>query len=355
MNSFGNIYRLTSFGESHGRAVGGVIDGLPAGVVFDMKKLQEQLDRRRPGKNVLTSARKEADRLIILSGIMGYDPTDGKGVRPLTDDSDFGISLGTPVGFMVENKDARSADYDELRHIYRPSHADYAWDVRYGLRDWRGGGRASGRETLSRVVAGAFASQILGPKGVTVNSEIYSIGTLQHPSDEEIAEAVKSARGDSDSIGGVIECRINGMPAGVGEPIFGKLEQMLGAAMLSIGGIKGFEYGSGFAGCRLWGSEADDEFIVGDDGRIATATNHSGGIQGGISNGMEIVFRVGVKPTPTIARPLHTVDDEGSAVTFTAKGRHDPSILLRVRPVVEAMTSMVLLDAFMMKGASINF
>lgn len=353
MNSFGNIYRLTSFGESHGRAMGGIIDGLPAGMVFDLKALQAQLDRRRPGSSALTTARNEADRLVLLSGIMGYDPSAAAPEPfPLADDTPYGISLGTPVGFMIENRDARSCDYDVLRHVCRPSHADYAWHARYGIRDWRGGGRSSGRETISRVVAGAFAMQALSTVGVAISSEIHSIGTLRHPDAEEVAEAVCAARRDSDSIGGVVECRITGVPAGVGEPVFGKLEQMLASAMLSIGGVKGFEYGSGFAGCRMWGSEAVDEFVVADGGVVATATNNSGGIQGGISNGMAIEFRVAVKPTPTIARPLKAVDENGQPLTFTAKGRHDPCIMVRVLPVVEAMAAIVLFDAMLMKGAA---
>ena len=348
MNSFGNIYRLTSFGESHGRAIGGVIEGLPAGIVFDLRAVQAQLDRRRPGSSPLTTSRNEADRLVLLSGIMGYDPEKCDGPLPLEADSAYGISLGTPVGFMVENHDARSRDYEELKHIYRPSHADYTWQARYGIRDWRGGGRSSGRETLSRVVAGAFAMQVLAGKGVRISSEIYSLGTLKTPDELEVAEAVDSARRSADSIGGVVECRISGVPAGVGEPVFGKLEQMLASGMLSVGGVLGFEYGSGFDGSRFWGSEFVDEFIPGSDGGVATATNHSGGIQGGISNGMEIVFRVAVKPTPTIARELRTVDNQGHPVSFTAKGRHDPSIVLRVRPVIEAMAAVVLLDAMLM-------
>lgn len=351
MNSFGNIYRLTSFGESHGRAIGGVIDGLPSGMVFDLRELQAGLDRRRPGQSALVSARNEKDRLIILSGIMGWNPESG--AVPLEAGMEQGISLGTPIGFMVENHDARSCDYDELRHIYRPSHADYTWDMRYGIRDWRGGGRASGRETISRVVAGSFASQVLAGKGISVDSRIYSLGTLKDPSEEDVIDALTTARADADSIGGVVECRIAGMPAGIGEPVFGKMEQMLASAMLSIGGVKGFEYGLGFDGSRWWGSECVDEFKPAVDRcGISTVTNHSGGIQGGITNGMEIIFRVAVKPTATIARELHTVDDSGRAVTFTAKGRHDPCILIRVRPVIEAMAAMVMLDALLMKSAS---
>lgn len=353
MNSFGNIYRLTSFGESHGKAMGGVIEGLPPGVVFDLGKIQFQLDRRRPGSTPLATARNEADRLVILSGIMGYDNANGEGPVPLEAGATHGISLGTPVGFMIANEDARNKDYDALRHIYRPSHADYAWDARYGIRDWRGGGRASGRETVSRVVAGAFALQLLEGKGVKIAVSIHSIGGITHPTATQVAEAVNEARKEADSIGGVVECRVTGVSAGIGEPIFGKLEQLLASAMLSIGGVKGFEYGAGFEASRLRGSEAADEFVAVGGGDIATVTNVSGGIQGGISNGMDITFRVAVKPTPTIPRELRTVDDCSREVAFKAFGRHDPCIVVRILPVVEAMTAMVLLDAMLMKNGSV--
>lgn len=351
MNSFGNIYRLTTFGESHGRAMGGIIDGLPPRQIIDFAQLQQQLDRRRPGCGLLTSSRRESDRLQILSGVMGYDIVSGE-IGALRNDSTHGVTLGTPIGFMVENSDARSVDYDELRHVYRPSHADFAYDARYGFRDWRGGGRSSGRETLSRVVGGAFAAQLLRKKGVDVTATIKQVGGIVNPSAAEIEEVVVAARCDADSVGGVVECVISGLGAGFGEPVFGKLQQMLGGAMLSIGAVKGFEYGMGFDGVSRRGSEVADLFTSDGHGGVSTLTNYSGGIQGGISNGMDIVMRVAVKPTPTIAREMPTVDDAGRETTVNARGRHDPCILLRVLPVVEAMASMTVLDAMLMRGAS---
>lgn len=352
MNTFGNLYRLTSFGESHGPAVGGVIDGLPAGKIFDLDVVASQMARRRPGVSPQVSMRRESDRVRFLSGLMACDE-NGESLSPLLPDSRLVVSLGTPVGFMVENSDARSADYDALRHLYRPSHADYTWEKRYGIRDWRGGGRSSGRETLSRVVAGAFARQILQGEGIAIASRIARIGNCSDPDDETVKAAVSSARADSDSIGGIVECRVTGVPAGIGEPVFGKLQQMLASAMMSIGGVKGFEYGMGFDGVCARGSERADEFAPGDGGRVITLTNHSGGIQGGISNGMDIVMRVAVKPTPTIPRPLRTVSDRGEPVTVKAAGRHDPSILLRVPVVIESMAAMTLLDAMLLRNASL--
>lgn len=351
MNSFGNIYRLTTFGESHGRAVGGIIDGMPPRQVIDIAELQAQLDRRKPGGAPLTSSRNETDRLQLLSGVMGYDPESGE-VGELTSGSSHCITLGTPIGFMVENLDARSCDYDKLRHIYRPSHADFSFDARYGIRDWRGGGRASGRETLSRVVGGAFARQLLEKKCIAIEAKVCSVAGVKSPSPEEMAAIITAARNDADSVGGVVECRIGGVPAGVGEPVFGKLHQMLGAAMLSIGAVKGFEYGMGFDGVGKRGSVVADCFEMGDDGSVKAVTNNSGGIQGGISNGMDIVMRVAVKPTPTIAREMPTVTDAGVPTTVNAAGRHDPCILPRIIPVVEAMAAMTLLDAMLMKNGS---
>lgn len=351
MNTFGNIYRLTSFGESHGPAVGGVVDGLPSGTVIDLGAVQRWLDRRRPGVSELTTSRSEADRVQVLSGLMAYDKDSGE-LSPLASDTDVAVALGTPVGFMVANTDARSADYDSLRHVYRPSHADYAWDARYGgIRDWRGGGRSSGRETLSRVFAGALAVQWLGGRGIGISSVVSAVGSVACPDEKELADEVMRARRDADSVGGIIECRVTGMPAGVGEPVFGKLQQMLASAMLSIGAVKGFDYGMGFDGVCRRGSEMADEMERLPDGTIRTLTNHSGGIQGGISNGEDISFRVAVKPTPTIAKPLRTVSDRGENVMLEAHGRHDPSILLRIPVVVESMCAMVLMDAMLMRQA----
>lgn len=353
MNTFGNIYRLTSFGESHGPAMGGVIDGIPAGTVFNMQALREEVARRRPGQSTLVSARSEADEVRFLSGLMAYDGDSGE-MSPFDDSVPVAVALGTPVGFIIENTDARGKDYDALRHVYRPSHADYAWDARYGIRDWRGGGRSSGRETVSRVVAGAFARQILSAHGISIVSCIRSLGGEANPGEEEICRIINDARNSSDSVGGIVGCTVSGMPAGIGEPVFGKLQQMLAGAILSIGGVKGFEYGMGFAGTSMRGNEAADEFVAGAAGGVRTVSNHSGGIQGGISNGADIVFNAAVKPTPTIAQPLRTVDDTGKEMTLKAAGRHDPSIVIRIRPVIEAMTAMVVLDAILMRSIDLS-
>lgn len=349
LNTFGRLYRLTSFGESHGPAIGGVIDGLPAGSVVSLAGVQAMLDRRRPGQSTLTTARHEADRVRFLSGLMAYD-TESKELAPLTPDTDRAVALGTPIGFMVKNADHRSSDYDRLKNVYRPSHADYSWEQRYGLRDWRGGGRASGRETISRVVAGALAMQMLELSGVTISSRIAALGDLTVPTKEQIEQAVAGAKADADSLGGIVECTISGMAAGVGEPVFGKLQQTLASAMLSIGAVKGFDYGMGFRGVCARGSSVTDEFIPGSEGKIATATNYSGGIQGGISNGMDINFRVAVKPTPTIARPLHTVDSDGKPTVIETHGRHDPCILMRVPVVIEAMAAITVYDAILQRS-----
>jgi len=329
--------------------MGGVIDGLPSGLVFDLHQVQAQLDRRRPGVSAHVSSRREADKVQLLSGLMACSGPEGGDLRPLERDTRYAMSLGTPIGFIIANTDGRSDDYEALRHIYRPSHADYAWQCRYGVRDWRGGGRSSGRETVSRVVAGAFARQALEADGVEISSHIVRLGCATNPDSATIEAIADEMRRTSDSIGGIIECRVSGVMAGLGEPVFGKLQQMLASAMLSIGGVKGFEYGMGFEGVCARGSECADEFIIGKDGNIATATNHSGGIQGGISNGMDIVMRVAVKPTPTIAQPLRTIDDKGNEVVLKSAGRHDPSILLRVQPVVEAMAAMVIMDAKLLR------
>lgn len=349
MNSFGNIFRLTSFGESHGRAVGGVIDGMPAGAVIDLAALRQYLSLRSPGKSPLTSSRKEQDRLQLLSGLMGL--ADDGSLVALTDETVKAVTLGTAVGFMVENTDRRSGDYDNLREVFRPSHADYAWFRKYGVRDWRGGGRSSGRETVSRVVAGGFALQMLADLGVAFETRVVAIGGEDDPS--RFASVVTRARNEADSVGGIVECRISGVPAGWGEPVFGKLQQMLASAMLSVGGVKGFEYGEGFAASGKRGSELADLMRRGDDGGYAFCSNHSGGIQGGISNGEEIVFRVAFKPTPTLARELATLDSSCNEVSLKVTGRHDPCIAVRGRVVVEAMAAMVMMDAFLLSRNSV--
>lgn len=328
MNSFGSLYRLTSFGESHGPAIGGVIDGLPSRLHLSLSKIEEALRRRRPGRGANVSRRREDDSLEILSGVLIDE-----------NNPDTLITLGSPIGFIIRNCDAHSSDYEQLKEIYRPNHADYTYDAKYGIRDWRGGGRASGRETVSRVVAGAIAEQILGTKGVTVSSKVISIGHCNRQ--EQFADLLAETRREGDSLGGIVETIVDGVPAGVGEPTFGKLQQMLASAMLSIGGVHGFEYGDGFAMAKMKGSEAADI----PDG---SATNHCGGILGGISNGAPIIFRVAFKPTPSISKPLPSINRGGEAITVSTHGRHDPCIAIRGCEVVRAMTAMVLLDAWLM-------
>lgn len=350
MNTYGNIYRLTTFGESHAPAMGGIIDGLPPGEIFSLSQVATQLARRAPGTSTLTTQRKEPDRAEFLSGLMAYDPSTGD-LSALTPESDMVMSLGTPVGFIIRNSDARSKDYSVLKHLCRPSHADYAWNCRYGVRDWRGGGRSSGRETVSRVVGGAFALQLLASRGVTINAHISSVAGCVDPTSEEVAAIINDARLNCDSVGGTIRCRVTGLMPGVGDPVFGKLEQMLAGAIMSVGAVKGVEFGMGFAGCKLHGSEVSDSFDIDDSGRVICPGNFSGGIQGGISNGMPVEFTIAVKPTPTIARQLGCIDDTGNVVEYTPGGRHDPSILVRVLPVIEAMTAMTVYDALLMRAA----
>lgn len=330
MNTFGTLFRLTDFGESHGAAIGGVVDGMPAGFDIDLEEVQRQLDRRKPGQSAVTTARKESDTVQFLSGIM-----DGR-------------SLGTPIGFIIRNSDQHSSDYENLRHAFRPNHADYTYQAKYGIRDHRGGGRASARETAVRVVGGALARQVLAAKGITVEARAISVGHADNPADFE-AEILR-ARQNRDSVGGVIECTVKGVPAGLGEPVFGKLQAMLASAMMSINAAKGFEYGDGFAAARSYGSEQTDNFYNTPEGDVATRTNHSGGIQGGISNGMDIVFRVAFKPVATLPRPLETADDSGNDIILEVHGRHDPCVIPRAIPVVESMAAMTILDAYLMHG-----
>lgn len=351
MNSFGNIYRLTTFGESHGVAVGGVIDGMPAGVEIDLDEVQRQLDRRRPGQSSIVTARDEKDRVKILSGLFE------------------GRSTGTPIGFMVENADQHSNDYENIRHTFRPSHADYTYTVKYGLRDHRGGGRSSARETISRVVGGAFAMQALASVGIKIYAYTSRVGEIALGDDyslydpslietnavrcpdivkaSEMESLISAVKKDGDTIGGTVTCVIKGVPAGLGSPAFGKLHAQLGAAMLSINAAKGFEYGMGFAGVGHRGSEMIDIFTR-DGGTLHTLTNHSGGIQGGISNGEDIYFKVAFKPVATLLKEVATISDTGEPVTLKARGRHDPCVLPRAVPVVEAMAAMVILDAWLM-------
>lgn len=357
MNTFGNIFRLTSYGESHGRAIGGILDGVPAGIIISLSQVQEALDRRRPGSSPSVSPRKEADRLQVHSGLMALSPDETEEMQrrllPLTDSTDIAVTLGSPIGFMVENIDHRQEAYDHLRDKFRPNHADRAYFLKYSLRDWRGGGRSSGRETISRVVAGDFARQLLCglitarsadksdvllPEVVTT---VESIGGCNDP--VRFTEIIDRAKAEKDSLGGVVRCRVTNVPPGLGEPVFGKLQQSLASAMLSIGAVHGFEYGDGFKLGEMRGTEALD-FPLAEGG---TLTNHCGGILGGISTGEDIVFRVAFKPTPSIPRELPTINDCGELTTVFTAGRHDPCIALRGAEVVKAMTWMVLLDAWL--------
>ena len=357
MNTIGTLFRLTSFGESHGAAIGGVIDGCPAGVALDLDFIQAELDRRRPGQSALTTARKEGDRVELLSGILQQASSV--------------LTTGTPIGFIVHNADHHSSDYDDLRDIFRPSHADYTYHTKYGLRDHRGGGRSSARETISRVVAGAVAKLCLRELGIDVKAWTQQVGDIacdrdythldlslieSNPvrcPDPEVAkrmeELILQVKGEGDTIGGIIAGVITGCPAGLGEPVFGKLHALLGAAMLSINAVKGFEYGEGFAGISQRGSQQNDLFQAPAPGASAPrfASNHSGGIQGGISNGQPIPFRVAFKPVATLLRPQETIDINGQPVTIHPRGRHDPCVLPRAVPIVEAMAAMTILDAYL--------
>ena len=351
MNTFGRLFRLTSFGESHGMGIGGIIDGCPAGLKLDMDTIQKELSRRKPCQSKLTTQRKEPDKVEFLSGIF-----EGK-------------TQGTPIAFVVWNKDQHSNDYDALKDVFRPSHADYTYTKKYGIRDYRGGGRSSARETISRVVAGAVAKQILAQKGITIYAYVSQVAevVLDKPyteldlsktetnivrcPDDETAEKmiarIETAVKNHDTVGGTITAVVKGVPTGWGEPVFNKLHADLGFAMLGINAVKGFEYGTGFEGTKMSGSEHNDTFISTDKG-IGTRTNNSGGIQGGISNGEDIYFRVAFKPVATLLKEQQTVDINGNEVTINPTGRHDPCVLPRAVPIVEAMAAIVLTDHFMM-------
>lgn len=352
-NSFGHIFRLTSFGESHGPGIGGVIDGYPAGIKVDVRFIQQELNRRKPGQSAFTTPRQENDEIEFLSGL--FD----------------GISTGCPIGFFVRNKNQHSKDYNSLAHLFRPSHADYTYCQKYGIRDYRGGGRSSARETIARCVAGAMAKLALKELGVSIFAYTSQIGTVALENDyrkfdlsldnvesnpvrcpdekkaREMEVEISKARADGDTVGGIITCVIKGCPAGWGEPVFDKLHAMLGYAMLGINAVKGFEYGGGFDMAAHKGSEMNDVFFN-DNGSIRTRTNHSGGIQGGISNGEDIYFRVAFKPIATLIREQETVDDKGAEIRFTAGGRHDSCVIPRAVPIVEAMAAITLLDAYLM-------
>ncbi len=349
-NSFGTLFKLSTFGESHGTAIGGTIDGCPAGVEIDFDLVQQDMDRRKPGQSAIVTQRKEPDTVKFLSGIF-----EGK-------------TTGTPIGFIIENSNQKSKDYSHIKDTYRPSHADYTYDKKYGNRDYRGGGRSSARETACRVVAGAIAKQVLGAMKMTAYTS--SVGDIQlnktyqeldfshteknavrcpDPATAEKMEAyIKEIRSQGDTVGGVVECVIQNVPVGLGEPVFDKLHAQLGKAMLSINAVKGFEYGSGFSGTALKGSEHNDLFN--EDG--STKTNLSGGIQGGISNGMDIYFKVAFKPVATVMQKQETINSKGEKVEMQGRGRHDPCVVPRAVPIVEAMAALVMADFFLLNKIS---
>ncbi len=351
MNTFGHIFRLTSFGESHGRGIGGIIDGCPAGLDLDISLIQNDLARRKPGQSKITTQRNEPDQVEFLSGIF-----EGK-------------TQGTPIAFAVWNKDQHSGDYNDLKDVFRPSHADFTYIQKYGTRDYRGGGRSSARETIARVVAGAIAKQILDRAGVSIHAFVSRVGEVQlekpyteldlSKTEENIIRCpdpgtaekmivrIEAAALDRDTVGGVITGVAKGVPAGWGEPVFNKLHADLGYAMLGINAVKGFEYGSGFEGAKLSGSQHNDVFIQTENG-IRTKTNNSGGIQGGISNGEDIYFNVAFKPIATLLKKQKTVDVNKNEITINPKGRHDPCVLPRAVPIVEAMAALVLVDHYLL-------
>ncbi len=345
-NSYGEIFKLTTFGESHGAAIGGIIEGCPAGLKVNTEFVQLMLDRRRPGQLSISSQRKESDTVEFLSGIME------------------GVALGTPIGFIIRNEDARPVDYNHLKEAYRPSHADFAWDSKFGIRDHRGGGRSSARETASRVVGGAVALQLLRGQNISVQAWVSSVGNITMPelnnfSEEDIyaneircphnetaekmIQLIKAVRAEGDSLGGIVTCVIKSVPPGIGEPVFDKLNACLAKAMLSINAVKGFEIGSGFAAATMKGSEHNDIFTA-DKGKITTVTNRSGGIQGGISNGEDILFKVAFKPVATIMKEQESVNADGDSVMVKGKGRHDPCVVPRAVPIVEAMAALTIAD-----------
>lgn len=326
-NTFGKNFCLTTFGESHGTAIGGVIDGCPPGLLIDFDKIDEELKRRKPGTYSFGSQRKESDEVIFLSGIF-----EGK-------------TLGTPIAFVFKNDDARSSDYDDLRRVLRPSHSDFTYQQKYGIRDHRGGGRSSARALLPCVVAGAIAKQLLQKHNVEINSFVTQIGEEKSESFsyDQIKDILLKIKQENDTIGASIRVEVDGLPAGIGSPYFRKLQSLLAQAMFSINAVKGFEYGDGFRSASMRGSECNDAFIN-DNGKIRCKTNHSGGIQGGITNGEKVYFNVAFKPIPTLMRPQQTVDVDGNEIIYDVEGRHDVCVVPRVIPIVEAMTAMVIVD-----------
>lgn len=354
-NVFGNLFRLTTFGESHGKGLGGVIDGCPAGLSLDFDFIQNELDRRKPGQSKIVTQRKEGDKVEFFSGVFE------------------GQTTGTPIGFLIVNDNQKSHDYDHIKDKFRPSHADYTFDQKFGVRDYRGGGRSSARETASRVVAGAIAKLFLKAKGVDITGYVSQVGGLALNKDyqscdfseieknivrcpdaklaEEMVNHIMEIRKQGDTIGGVVSCVIKGTPVGLGEPVFDKLHAELGKAMLSINAVKGFEFGSGFEGVKLKGSEHNDAFVS-DDGQVRTTTNLSGGIQGGISNGEDIYFKVAFKPVATIMQDQDSIDKEGNKAIVSGKGRHDPCVVPRAVPIVEAMAALVIVDYLMLNTSN---
>lgn len=346
MNCYGTLFRISTFGESHGPAIGVIIDGCPAGLSIDENFIQSELDRRKPGQSKITTQRKEDDTFKILSGVF-----EGK-------------STGTPIAIVIENQDQRSKDYSHIQNTFRPSHADYTYETKYGNRDYRGGGRSSARETAARVAAGAIAKLLLKKSGVDIAAFVSQVGEIKtdhytkldltktednivrcpdQATANKMIALIDEVRLNRDTIGGVVTCVIKNTPVGLGEPVFDKLHAELGKAMLSINAVKGFEYGSGFEGIKLRGSQHNDEFFN-DGGKIRTKTNHSGGVQGGISNGEDIYFNVAFKPVATIMQDQQSVDKEGNEATVSGKGRHDPCVVPRAVPIVEAMAALVLAD-----------
>lgn len=350
-STYGKVFKISTFGESHGKGIGVVVDGCPAGVDFDAEFIQNELDRRKPGQSRITTQRQEGDSFEVLSGVF-----EGK-------------TTGTPIAMVIFNEDQRSKDYGHIADKFRPSHADYTYSTKYGVRDYRGGGRSSARETAARVAAGALAKLVLNHFGVEIYSYVSQVGAMKLEKSykeldlsliesnavrcpepemaEKMFEYIDKVRKDGDSIGGVITGVIKNVPAGWGEPVFDKLHAELGKAMLSINAVKGFEYGSGFEGVELLGSQHNDEFFKDDNGNVKTKTNHSGGIQGGISNGEDIFFKVAFKPVATIMKDQDSVNEAGEKVTVSGKGRHDPCVLPRAVPIVDAMSALVLVDAML--------
>jgi chorismate synthase len=353
MNSFGNLFKISTFGESHGEAVGVLIDGCPAGLTIDTNFIQSELNRRKPGQSNITTQRKEDESFEILSGVF-----ENK-------------TLGTPICMMVRNKDAKSKDYQYLKDTYRPSHADYTYEAKYGIRDYRGGGRSSARETVARVIAGAVAKLILRKYNISIQAYVRSVADLQVEQhytsldlsktesnivrcpDEEMTKKfiakIEEVKKEGDTVGGTIQCIIQNVPVGVGEPVFDKLQATLAHAMLSINAAQGFEYGSGFEGAKLKGSENNDEYYIEDD-KVRTRTNNSGGIQGGISNGEDIYFNVAFKPVATILKKQNTVNKNSEEIELQNEGRHDPCVLPRAVVIVEAMAAVVIVDALKVGG-----